>query len=260
MNSLIELSLNKIEKESLENFEVGSYEDVVLSSKENPGNDFLNHLAILANYESESFKIVATEITGESILKKLVLSYFYFYRLNYKSAFKEFKEYLAIENRPLSNTIMNFGIKVGMNSDNYDYALNLINKQNEINHTENLFIKLKVECLYNLKRHGDLIEYFKKVNRYLEIDFEVYLKVGLSLNALSRYKEAEAILTKIPLKQSLPSYEEKKKEYLKSFKEYESKADSLNERQLKDLGFAYLFNADYKKAEEVFSKVFISQE
>ena len=84
-----------------------------------------------------------------------------------------------------------------------------------------------------------------------------YLKAGLSLNALGKYKEAEFLFGKIPGKRELPSYEEKRNEFvpvINKIAEYEKK-EVLSNTELKDLGFAYLFNAEYQKAEEVFKKV-----
>jgi tetratricopeptide (TPR) repeat protein len=127
---------------------------------------------------------------------------------------------------------------------------------NNDNTLEKFYCKEKIYCLFGLKKHLELIQYFKSVYNLVDNDSDVMLKVGLSLHALGKFKESEYLLEKIPDKVNLPSFEERKKEFtgiISNIKSLEKK-ENLSFDELKDLGFAYLFNSDYAKAEEIFRK------
>ena len=91
------------------------------------------------------------------------------------------------------------------------------------------------------------------------MDLNIYMKVGLSLQALGKFKESELLLSKVPNSKKLPSFEEKRKEFQEIIKDIpilETK-ENLSLQELKNLGFAYLFSSQFDKAEEIFKKATI---
>lgn len=254
-------AVNNLEREAWESFEVGSFEEVIEIVKENPSSALLNHLAIISKYElgfksNQHFEGLSS--SGLSVFTPLANAYIAFYSGNKQVALQKIKEYLENNNPPLCLTIINFAVKVSYESEAYEDCLNIMNlslKRQGSNPNE--FIKERIECYFHLKKHLELIQYFKSVYKLLDTSYDIYLKAGLSLNALGKYKEAQVLFGKIPGKRELPSYEEKKQEFkplINKISEFEKK-EALTDAELKDLGFAYLFNSEFKKAEEVFKKV-----
>ncbi|MBK6607143.1 MAG: hypothetical protein KBF99_13910 [Leptospiraceae bacterium] len=254
-------STNNLERETWESFEVGSFEDVVDAVKENPSSALLNHLAILAKYElgfRSSQDFVGLSNSGLSVFTPLVNAYIAYYSGNKSLALQKVKEYLEKNNPPLCLIIINFSVKVSFELEAYEDCLSFMDlslKRQGSNPNE--FIKERIECYFQLKKHLELIQYFKSVYKLLDANYDIYLKAGLSLNALGKYQEAQFLFGKIPGKKELPSYDEKKQEFkpiINRIAEFEKK-DVLSDSELKDLGFAYLFNSEFKKAEEVFKRV-----
>jgi tetratricopeptide (TPR) repeat protein len=249
------------EQEAWENFEVGSYEEILEIAKTNDSS-FIHHLAHIAKYELDLFNFKEEEdIQGDSILIPLIKSYQCFYKKEFSKSLSYFKEYLFVPNRLLSISIFNFGVKVSLEAENYSYCLNLIELSEKFQNNKQIYIKEKIDCYYNLKAFDELLNYFKKILRFIESDSSIYLKAGLSLSQMGKYKEAEVILSKVPLPEKLPTFEEKQKEYkeaIDKIHELELNRDKLNEEELKSLGFAYLFNKEFQKAEEIFKEVIIS--
>ncbi|MBP7282532.1 MAG: hypothetical protein KBA66_13205 [Leptospiraceae bacterium] len=253
-------STNNLERETWESFEVGSFEEVVDAVNQNPSSALLNHLAIIAKYElglrsREEFEGLSS--AGLSVFTPLVAAYNAYYSGNKQLALQKVKEYLEKNNPPICLIIINFAVKVCYESEAYQDCLNVMDLSLKRQGNPNEFIKERIECYFELKKHNELIQYFKSVYKLLDSNYDIYLKAGLSLNALGKYKEAEFLFGKIPGKRELPSYEEKRNEFvpvINKIAEYEKK-EVLSNTELKDLGFAYLFNAEYQKAEEVFKKV-----
>jgi tetratricopeptide (TPR) repeat protein len=260
-------SLQNIEKDAWESFEVGSYEDVIQISKANPANVLLAHLAYIAELEASPGKkgnledVDSILFAKTSVFSPLIKSYFFYYQGKYLEAFQAYAVYLKSNNPPLCFTLIRFGVKVSMEAEKFKECLFIISLDRDPLNAR-VYIREKVECLYQLKRHEELVEYFKTVYKFAENDNELMLKLGLTLNSIGRYKEAMAILSKIPDKLEMPSFDEKKKEFqsvIDKIPELEKKKE-LSSFELRDLGFAYLFNCEYKKAEEVFRKaVFAAQ-
>lgn len=253
-------SANNLERETWESFEVGSFEDVIEAGKANPGNPLLNHLAILSKYElgyKSSDDLRGLSASGLTVFTPLVAAYTAYYSGNKSFALQKVKEYLEKNNPPLCLIITNFAVKVAFSAEAYEDCLKIIYLSEKRTGNPNEFVKERIECYFQLKKHSELIQYFKSVYKLLDSNYDIYLKAGLSLNALGKYKEAEYLFGKIPGKKELPSFEDKKQEFkpiINRISEIEKK-EILSNAELKDLGFAYLFNAEYKKAEEVFKKV-----
>lgn len=260
MLNMIENSLNSIEKEAWENFEVGSIDEIMyLDEKSN----FIKHLKLIIELDKGKKSFNLSDIDFDSNLKNLVLSYFYFYNFDLETSSEKFELYLNQKDSLFTNSIYLFGIKLNHNFGNYQRTLSLIDSYHSLNKNSNLFFKEKLDSFYHLKRYQEVVDYFKQIHKLIEKDLDIFLKVGMALNVLGKFKEAEAILTLVKIEKSLPTYEEKQKEYsnqIKKISDYENKKEKLDIKELKDLGFAYLFNSQFKKAEEVFSKVLILQE
>ncbi len=253
-------AVNNLERETWESFEVGSFEDVVDAVNQNPSSALLNHLAIIAKYElgfrsGEDFAGLSN--TGLSVFTPLANAYIAYYSGNKSVSLQKIKEYLGNNNPPLCLIIINFAVKVSYESEAYEDCLAIMDlslKRQGSNPNE--FVKERIECYFQLKKHLELIQYFKSVYKLLDSNYDIYLKAGLSLNALGKYQEAQFLFGKIPGKRELPSYDEKKQEFksvINRISEFEKK-EILSESELKDLGFAYLFNSEFKKAEEVFKR------
>ncbi len=260
MLNMIEDSLNKIEKNAWDNFEVGSIDEILNSNED---SSFLSHLKILIELEQGKKNFLIEEINFDSKLKYLVLAYFFYQKLDLKISAENFESYLNQKNSLFTNSIYLFGIRLNHNFGNYKRTLSLIESYHSLNSNSNLFFKEKLDSFYHLNRYSEVVDYFKQIHKLIDKDLDIYLKVGMSLNALGKFKEAETILTLVKIEKSLPTYEDKQKEYLakiKKISDYENKKEKLDLKELKDLGFAYLFNSQFQKAEEVFSKVITLQE
>lgn len=253
-------SANNLERETWESFEVGSYEDVITIALQNPSNTLLNHLGILAKYEMgfrNEMDFVGLSSSGLSVFTPLVNAYHAYYNGNKSLSLQKCKEYLEKNNPPLCLIIVNFAVKVTYESESFEDCLKVMDLSLKRHGNPNEFIKERIECYFELKKYNELIQYFKSVYKLLDTNYDIYLKAGLSLNALGKYKEAQLLFGKIPGKRELPSFEEKRNEFkpvINKISEFEKK-EILSDAELKDLGFAYLFNAEYAKAEEVFKKV-----
>lgn len=260
MTQSTKYATNNLERESWESFEVGSFEDVIVLGEENPANVLLNHLGIIAKYENGFRKetdFQKLNSNGLSVFTPLVGAYQAYYSGNKQLGLQKVREYLEKNNPPICLTITNFAVKVTFEAEAFDDCLKVMDLSVKRQGNPNEFIKERIECYFHLKKHNELIQYFKTVYKLLDSQYDIYLKAGLSLNALGKYKEAELLFGKIPGKQELPSYEDIRNEFkpvINRIAEFEKK-EILSNAELKDLGFAYLFNAEYKKAEEVFKKV-----
>lgn len=118
----------------------------------------------------------------------------------------------------------------------------------------------KLSSLFALKKYNEVIQYFKKIHNFINMDEGVYIKTALSLQALGKFKESELLLKKVPNRKELPSFEDKQIEFgdtIKNLSVLEKKED-LSYEELKELGFAYLFTSQYEKAEELFKKATVS--
>ncbi|MCC6275065.1 MAG: tetratricopeptide repeat protein [Leptospiraceae bacterium] len=251
-------SEKNLEKESWELFEVGSYEEVISLAKNNPSNALLVHLGIIALFESGSAeaKNISRVTKGTSVFLPLVSAYEFYSSKNHKSAVEKVAEYFKSPNAPLCLNIANFGVKLALKEEDFHSALFIISLYKK-RKKENPFLEEEIESLYSLNSHKEVIEVFRENLAVLKDNSDVQLRVGLSLFSLNKFKEAEAILRNIPGYNSLPTFEDKKKEYSNVISRIPSleKRKDLSLHEISELGFAYLFSENYQKAESVFTRL-----
>jgi tetratricopeptide (TPR) repeat protein len=249
----------QIEKDAWESFEVGSYDDVLDLEKKNFDNAFINHLSFIVKIENNLNVDLNSIHKGTSILSKLIESFVNYKKNNKKEALKNYITYLKAPKNLLCLSFFQYGIQLSFELEEYKACLYIIDlNKDELN--DQYYYKEKVASLFALKKYTELIQYFKKIHSMISLDQGVYLKTSLSLQALGKYKESELLLKKVPNLLKLPSFEEKKEEIkdtIQNISQLECKKD-LNPDELKELGFAYLFNSQYEKAEELFKKATVS--
>lgn len=250
-------------------FEVGSYDEVIRLAGKNPRNESLHYMKILSMYENgirpiqEEISIFLDISPGKTVqsglLGKIVESYSKYYKFQYAESAKLAHSYFKSSNPLISFSLINFGIKVFRHAGSFKECLEIIQLYKN-KYKDNSFIREEVEALFYLKRYAELLNKFKE--KALELmDKEMHMMLGLSLFYLGKTSEATSILEKIPEKLELPSFEEKKKSYAKiisNIPDLEKVKEKMNHNQLAELGFAYLFNEDFKKAEEIFSQAITS--
>ena len=120
------------------------------------------------------------------------------------------------------------------------------------------FVLERMDCYYYLKMYQELIGTFRANFKLVDTNYDMHVKAGLALFELGMYKESETLLKKVPGSRKMETFEEKYELYrnmITKIPQIEKQKDQLSEKELKELGFAYLFNADYQKAEETFKKV-----
>lgn len=258
MNPNILISEKNLERDSWELFEVGSFDEVIRLAKENPSNSLLVHLGVIALIESGSSeaKTVASVVKGTSVFLPLVNAYQMYLAKNYRAANEQIAEYFKSSNTPICYSIANIGVKIALLAEDFHDALFIITTYKK-RKKENPFLEEEIESLFALNSYKELIELFRENLAVLKDNSDILVKVGLSLYALEKFKEAEAILRNVPSRKELPSFEEKKKEYSHVIKEISTleKRNDLNEKEIFDLGYAYLFSENYQKAESTFMKL-----
>ncbi|XDD44255.1 hypothetical protein AB3N58_07945 [Leptospira sp. WS60.C2] len=243
---------SSVEKEAWDLYEVGSYEDVVVLAKRNPENYYVQHLGYLALYELTGRATISAP-KGISNLAPLVDAIQNFELGKNGEACKNLNLYFQLQSNPLCFSIIQTAIKIYFREEAYEDAKNIILRYKK-QWNDLSFIKEEVTCNYYLKRYDEVIKVFRDHMKQLN-DPEMHKLVGMALLFLDRHKEANLIFENIPNKLNLPSFEEKRKTYdsvYRNIKELEKKSNSLNHKDLEDMGFAYLFNGEYGKAEKMF--------
>ena len=245
-----------IEKEAWELFEVGSYEEIVSLSFENPGNALLADLAALSRFHLTSkLPVIALSHTAGSVFTPLVKAYELFHKGQKPKACEKISEYFSSKNPPVCFTIADFAVKLTSESGKFTDCLFII-LYYSIQEKKNPFITEEIDCLFELKKFQELVEFFRKNFKELSQNFDNHRKCGIALTMLGKYRESEALLRNIPGRKELPTFQEKQKEFagvIRQIPAFEKKSD-LSRSELNDLGFAYLFNSDYQKAERIFVK------
>lgn len=245
-----------IEKEAWELFEVGSYEDLIHLSSQTPGNALLADMAILSLYQiSPMLRTIPGARDGSSVFSPLLLGYEYFYKNQNVRACEKISEYFKSKNPPVCFVIADFAVKRTFETGKFSDSLFIIQyyaKQEK----SNPFVTEEIECLFELKKYQEVIDIFRKNLKVLSENYEIHRKCGIALTLLGKYKESEALLNNIPGRLELPKFEEKQKEFRDSIREIPEfeKRKNLSKTELNDLGFAYLFNSEFKKAERTFVK------
>lgn len=242
-----------LEKNAWEAFEAGSYEEVFSLYSKNPENAFLSDL----NWISEKIYLDNSEnyISRGSNLKELILSLQLKTQGREKEALKYFLLYIKNPENPLCYSIYEFGINLAYFSDSYEACLYIISRDQKREY-EQSFYREKMKSLFALGKYAEVVQFFKQIFEWAKDDSEIFLRTGLSLQLMGRYKEAEAILSRSPGVSALPSFEERHQEFAEKIEKISSfeKRNDLSFDEMRDLGFAYLFNSDFTKAEEVFKK------
>jgi hypothetical protein len=247
---------DNLEKQAWESFEVGAYDEIEELFLTHPDNAALNHLYIVSKVEEGAHHYELPKfIEKKSIFYSLAKAYQEKSKYNLQKASDYLKTYLQIDSAPLCQMVIQFSVKLFFENSDYKYCLYAISKDKNPENGK-FFAKEKIVSLYNIQRYADVVQNFKAYYQFIKEESDVFFIVGMSLIQLGKYKEAEAIMNKFPGNNQLPSYEDKKKEYGKSEQEIEKlkSKPSPTIQDLRDLGFAYLFNAEYDKAEEMFQK------
>lgn len=241
-----------VEKEAWDLYEVGSNEDVVVLAKRNLDNFYVQHLAYLALYELTG-RVTKSAPKGISNLAPLVDAIQNFELGKSGEATKNLSLYFQTQANPLCFSIIQTAIKIYFRAEAYEDAKNIITRYKK-QWNDLSFTKEELICNYYLKRYDEVIKLFRDHMKLLN-DSDIHKLVGMALLFLDRHKEANLIFENIPNKLNLPSFEEKRKMYdsvYKNIVDLEKKSTTLNHKDLEDMGFAYLFNGEYGKAEKMF--------
>lgn len=247
--------MDELEKNAWESFEMGFYDEVIHTYGENPENTFLAHLSLISRMEEGEIPM-ENKVEGESILLPIAESYLLYYsgRKN-KYALTRYLQYLKDSTLPPCLVFFQFGVRLAFELEEYRACLHIMSRDRS-GLNEEFYAKERIQCYYYLGMHAELIAYFKKFSQSIGVEISTYMKVGLSLQALGKFKESEKLLSQVPGTGKLPTYEEKKKELrsiIESIPELENKLE-LSTDEMRNLGFAYLFSENYKMAEETFKK------
>lgn len=241
-----------VEKEAWELFEVGANEDVVVLAKRHPDHFYVQHLGYLALYELTGRATIQAP-KGISNLAPLVDAIQNFELGKTGEAVKNLNLYFQTQTNSLCFSIIQLAIKIYFRNEAYEDAKEIITRYKK-QKNDLSFLKEELICSYYLKRYDEVIKLFRD-NMKLLNDSDIHKLVGMALLFLDRHKEANLIFENIPNKLNLPSFEEKRKMYdsvYRNIAELEKKSSSLGHKDLEDMGFAYLFNGDYGKAEKMF--------
>lgn len=248
------LEKTNIETEAWELFEVGSYQDLIDLAEQNPKSLILHDLSILSKFENNS--VTENLVPSQSIFTPLVRAYVHSYLNNWKESSEKLIEYFKQKNRPICYTILSFGVKTTFRARMFSECLAIIGLEKNPNNQIS-FLTEKIESYFGLKKYEELTSCFRTNFKFINQNYELYLKASLAFHALGKYKEAEALIRNVPNKKILPSFEEMKSRLtpvINNIPILEKKVQSMNSLDLKELGFAYLFNQDYEKAEATFRR------
>ncbi|TGN18580.1 hypothetical protein [Leptospira idonii] len=241
-----------LETEAWDLFEVGANEEVLLLAKKNPNHYYLQHLSYLASFELNGRGYLPSP-KGISSLSPVVEALANFEMGKDKEAAKQISLYFNQTNNPICYAIINLAMKVYFRSENFAEAKTILSLYKK-KHNDVSFIKEEITATYHLRKHEEVIKLFRENLKSLN-DVEIHKMVGMSLLFLDRHKEASVIFENIPGKLTLPSFEDKKESYSHLFSKIanlEPRVEELSNRELEDMGFAYLFHGEYEKAEKTF--------
>lgn len=241
------------EKEAWELFEVGSFESVIAIAKENPESQFLYHLSQISLIE-DGGSIPNYVAKGMSILTPMLEAYVNFHAGKVEEAGNQLEIYFKNKNSLYSYAFTKLSVDVYFKLKKYDYALAILRGYKK-KYLDLAFVKEEAIANYFLKNYSDVIALYKNHPNEMN-DPDLHRVIGMALLFMGKHQDAESLLDRIPGKLKLPSFEEKRKQYekiIQNLGKIEDKKENLTPRQMEDLGFAYLFNGDYEKAESVFT-------
>ena len=240
------------ENEGWELFEVGSYDEVIRLSELYPSSAFLQHLAAISRIENgEALKMDSPR--GMSLLSPMLEAYISYSENRIYEACNQLEIYFRNKNVLLSYPFVLLSYKVFRKSEKKEQALVLIHTYKK-KYLDLSFLKEEAILLYELKRYQELVQLYLAYPNQLN-DPDLHRLIGLAMLLLGRTGDAMKLLERIPGRLNLPSFEEKRREYNAIYKKighYETRRESLSLREMEDMGFAYLFHSEYKKAESVF--------
>lgn len=244
------------EKIAWESFEIGFYEEVIQFSEKNPSIPFFTHLALIAKIEEGHIPGKDEFPEGDSIFKLIAEVYYQYSReIHSKETLKKYLTYLQVKTNPSCLAFFQLGVKLSFEIEEYQACLFIMSRDTS-GLNEEFYYRERIQSLFSLGKHAELIAYFKKYSQSIDMEISTYMKVGLSLQALGKFKESEGLLSRIPGRKQLPSFEDKQAEFqhvIQIIPQLE-KRDDLSIQELKELGFAYLFSKQFDKAENIFKK------
>ncbi|TGK19224.1 tetratricopeptide repeat protein [Leptospira fluminis] len=246
-----------LEESVWELFETGAYEEVSLAAERHPTNVFIHHLSAISQFETGADTANNFPLEGKTVLTPLLGAYLHRSNGRPREAAILFHEYFKASSSPISYSILKTGIRTCEEAGNYKFALDLIQIYKTL-FQDDFFAGLEFFSLYHMRRFGEALESFKRNSLVLREDRDVLAALGLCLVHLGKFEEAKEILEKLPGAGEIPSYEDKVTEYepmIRNIPKYEKRKKQLSEKELLDLGYAYLFSQSYKKAEEVFTSL-----
>ncbi|TGK37481.1 tetratricopeptide repeat protein [Leptospira gomenensis] len=259
--SLAVSNQTSVEETAWELFETGSYEGVIGIAKKNPNHVFLNHLSGIAEFESGSERGINYFLKGSSVLTPLVEAYLLKEAGKFRESAKKFREYFRASSVPVAYSILRTAILVSEDAVDFKTVLDLLAIY-KARFANDYFCKTEFFSNYHLRNYKEAIQVFGENAKRLSEERDVMGALGLALVHLGKFDEAKSILEKIPGYEELPTFEEKKKEFsekIASIPKMEAKRKNLSVSELIDLGFAYLFSENFKKAEEVFGELIAAQ-
>ncbi|PJZ56599.1 tetratricopeptide repeat protein [Leptospira barantonii] len=248
---------SSIEESAWELFETGSYEEVISIAKENPNHVFLNHLSGIAGFESGSDHGINYFLKGSSVLTPLLDAYLLKEAGKFREAAKKFHGYFKTASVPVAYSILRTAILVSEDAVDFKVVLDLIPIY-KARFSNDYFCKAEFFSNYHLRNYKEALQVFAENAKRLSEERDVMGALGLALVHTGKFEEAKSVLEKIPGYEELPTFDEKKKQFsekIASIPKMEAKRKSLSMKELIDLGFAYLFSENFKKAEEVFSEL-----
>ena len=245
---------NSIETTAWELYEVGSIDEVVRIARENPKNDFLNHLGFIAVQENTEYSDENFVTIGISPLANIAEAYRHYNNYSYKESAQSIAVHFRSQSPLTCFSIYNFSINTVFDAGMYELSYNLITRYKK-DFNDDTFIKAEIESLFHLKKFNEMIRLYKS-HKDLAGNRDIQILLGLALYKLGKGEEATKILESIPEKAELPSFDEKKSQYshvIEKIPELEKHKNDLSYKELTELGFAYLFNEDFNKAEATFN-------
>ncbi|EMJ94941.1 hypothetical protein [Leptospira alstonii] len=248
---------SSIEETAWELFETGSYEEVIAIAKKNPNHVFLNHLSGIAGFESGSDHEINFFLKGSSVLTPLLEAYLLKEAGKSRESAKKFHSYFKSVSVPIACSSLRTGILVSEDAVDFKTVLDLISVYKS-RFSDDFFCKAEFFSNYHLRNYKEAVQVFAENAKRLSEERDVMGALGLALVYMGKFDEAKSVLEKIPGYEELPTFDEKKKEFsekIASIPKMEAKRKSLSMQELIDLGFAYLFSENFKKAEEVFSEL-----
>lgn len=240
--------------------ETGSYDEVIRISESYPQSVLLDHIRFLAEWEG-GFHSINTQVnTQTSRLSPLLEAYFLMIDGKISESATQFHSAIQTHRIEVPLAIQQTAIRVSRDAKDYRICLDMIGLY-QFKYGKNFYSAEELICLFHLGRFSEVLVCFQKHGELLKDDAQCLTYVGMSLLHLGRTREAESLISKLPKKLKIPTFQEKKEEYssvIQELPKLEKKISSLSRSERIQVGFAYLFSENYKKAEEIFTNLVAS--